>query len=821
MFFIIFIAIIVSFFFLYKYYEISKANKGLLEMLQYREDFQKAVKEFELFMRGDEYFNNRKYENWKNIHKYLSEKINFDFSKATIENSFKELVQKFLNYQDNARNIINEYNEKFVEKEAERIIPILKERRIESDNDQRKSIVCEEDHTLVVAGAGTGKTQTILGKVAYLFFEKKVNPKEVLLLSFTKKATQELKDRIYKINNKLQINTFNSLGYDIIGNVLGEKPSVAFENESTYQKYINQLFNLKLKSDKDFLDLAINYFLYYLHPIVLNPGYETKDEYYKSLKTGNISTIKKERVKSVQEAMIANFFYIYKIDYNYEKKYEYATSNSEHSQYKPDFYLSDYGIYLEHFGIDRDGKTHFTSNEEQNKQDSIKYNADMKAKRDAHLQHKTRLIETYSYEFFEGDWQKKLIEKLQKYGVKLERRPESEILKEIKKGDYIRLITPLICTFLNLMKSCDYSIEDIKNEFKKNKDARGIAFIKIFETIYESYNCHLKENNEIDFNDMLLHAADYVSENKYVHNYKYIIIDEFQDFSFSKYRLIRAMLNQNLSTRLLCVGDDWQSIFRFSGSDVNLMLHFEKYFGFTKILMLEKCYRFNDQLAEITNNFILENKHQLKKKLFSEVQTKTYPLEIIYRNSAECTASLREILENINRLAKENNVIVNNVLLLGRFHHDKPREMNYAYYKSIKNIEFMTIHQAKGLTCDYAIILNNEIGKYGFPSDFADDPLINVVLSETDPSPHSEERRLMYVAMTRVKNKVFLLTNQKNKSLFIREMEKKNKLRENIKLCRECGGELVARTGPYSTFYGCSNFPYCTYKEKIVINNKN
>ena len=809
---IIFISIVILSVLLYIYYEKNKANRGLLKLKQNEENFQKSVKEFEFFTDGAEYFNNKKYEDWNETYKYLIEKINFDFSKAIIEKEFKETIRKYLKYKNNTRKIIDEYNKKFVEKESERIAPLLDEKGIKSDHDQRKSIVCEEDCTLIVAGAGTGKTQTILGKVAYLCLDQKILPEEILLLSFTRKAAQELKTRTNQISNELNVGTFNSVGFSIIGKVSEEKPSTAFGEDGSYQKFINKLFNSKLRSDDDFLSLVIDYFLYYLHPIELYPGYETKDEYYKSLKVGNIFTIKKEKVKSIQEAMIANFLYTYKIDYEYERKYEYKTSNSKYSQYKPDFYLSDYGVYLEHFGIDREGKTHFTKNKEQNEIDSKKYNTDMEVKRNIHLQHKTKLIETYSYEFFEGNWREKLIEKLQKFGVKLEKRSESEILEEIKKGEYIRLITLLICTFLNLMKSCGNSIGDVKNKFEKNKDKRGIAFVKIFEAMYEAYSQYLKDNDEIDFNDMLLQATDYVSENKYTHNYKYIIIDEFQDFSFSKYRLIRAMLEQNPDTKLFCVGDDWQSIYRFSGSDVNLMLNFKEYFGFTKMLMLEKCHRFNNQLAEITNNFILINKHQLKKKLYSDIQAENDSLQIKFKESDEDTKPLRDILEYINGIARKNNAIVS-VFLLGRYNFNKPERIDYRCYRFIK-VEFLTVHSAKGLTCDYAIILNNETGKYGFPSEFADDPLINVVLGEIDPSPHSEERRLMYVAMTRAKNKVFLLAYQKNKSLFIRELEKRNQPSENIKLCQECGGEMIERTGPYSMFYGCSNFPYCIYKEK-------
>jgi len=813
--FFIFIPICILFFLLYKTHKINKANRGMTRLNQYRLDFEKATREFEIFVEGSEYFNNKKYTDWNKQFGYLLDKINFDFRKATIEQDLRGLVSKYSDYLNHAKEKIDKYNENFIEKESEKILPFLNNLGIESNNDQRRAIACGEDKNLIIAGAGTGKTQTILGKVAYLCRVRKIKPEGILLLSFTKKATQELKDRINKIDSKLHINTFNSLGYFVIGQVLGDKPKIAFENDITYQRFINDLFNLRLGLDNDFLNLAINYFLYYLYPIELISGHETKDEYYKSLRMGNTLTIKKEKVKSIQEAMIANFLYSCKINYEYEKQYKYKTSDREYSQYAPDFYLTDYDIYLEHFGIDRKGKTHFTNNEEQNKSDSIKYNADIKTKRDIHLQYKTSLIETYSYEFFEGNWQIKLLNKLQEFGIKIEKRSEEEILKEIKKGDYIRLITPLICTFLNLMKSCDYSIDDIKNKIEKNKDTRGAAFIQIFTPIYESYRDYLKENNKIDFNDMLLLAAEYIGENKYIHNYKYIIIDEFQDFSFSKYELIKRMLDQNANTKLLCVGDDWQSIFRFSGSDINLMINFENYFGFTKIMKLEKCHRFSDQLAEISNNFILRNKNQLSKKLFSDRQIEINPLQIIYKNDDQDIISIKNILGSINKFAQKNNIIINDVLLLGRFRHNKPKEINYNHYRNIKNIEFLTIHQAKGLTCDYAIILNNETGKYGFPSDFADDPLINYVLSEVDPTPNSEERRLMYVAMTRARNQVFLIADKRNRSLFIRELEKQDNNHRNEKICRECGGEMVLRVGPYGKFYGCSNFPRCQFSEKI------
>lgn len=681
---------------LYFYFETCKANKCLLNLKQYIKDFQEAIEVFEKNLNGTEYFNNKKHQDWQERYKFLKEKINFDPSKTTIEKEFNKQITKFVNYYDNARKIIDNYNNDYVEKESENISSLLDKLEIKSDKEQRKAIVSEEDHTLIVAGAGTGKTQTILGKVAYLCLKKKVNPENILLLSFTRKAAEELKTRTDRISNHLVAATFNSIGYKIIGQVLGKRPDIAFEDETLYVKFINSLFNSKLKTDDEFRDVAINYFLYHLYPIELHSGFETKDEYYQSLRAGNILTIRKEKVKSIQEAMIANFFYTHKVNYEYERKYKHETSDVLHAQYKPDFYLSDYDIYLENFGIDKEGKTHFTNNEEQNKRDTLKYNADMRVKRNIHLQNKTELIEIYSYDFSEGNWQAKLTEKLSKHGVKLEKRPDEEILNEVRKGEYIRMITPLICTFLNLMKSGNYAIEDIKKKFKKKNDLRGLAFMKIYEPVYELYKNYLKEKNEIDFNDMLLKAADYIINNNYIHNYKYVIIDEFQDFSFSKYKLISAILAQNPNAKLFCVGDDWQSIYRFAGSDVNLMINFEKYFGFTRQQSLEKCHRFDNRIAEITNDFILNNKHQLNKKLYSEIQAKDDSVQIVYKTGEKEIVSLKNILEDINQNAKQKGVFINDVLLLGRFNHDKPKNIDYRLYRNIKRIKFRLFSQTCG-----------------------------------------------------------------------------------------------------------------------------
>ena len=282
--------------------------------------------------------------------------------------------------------------------------------------------VSEEDNTLVVAGAGTGKTTTILGKLAYLIDRLRVLPEDILLLSFTGKAVEELESRVKKHfpDTNIEVRTFHSFGLSVIGKVLGSRPDIAFENNSDRQEWIDDKFRELLELPK-YLQSAVNYFAYLFKPVDIKPQFNNLDEYYKYIKTEKVMTFKKELVKSQQEAMIANFLYLNSINYKYEYAYKFKTADQDHRQYKPDFYLSDYDVYIEHFGIDREGKVNFApGNSEKNTILSYKYNEEMRWKRNLHSEHQTKLIETFSYEFTERNWEEKLINKLKEQNVVLE-----------------------------------------------------------------------------------------------------------------------------------------------------------------------------------------------------------------------------------------------------------------------------------------------------------------------------------------------------------------------------------------------------------------
>jgi len=546
-------------------------NRRLFKILQslskYDADFEDALYDFHNLLRNNWYVSNRQYQSWKTKYEYLAKIVNPRILKLKTDDQTKKAVASFMEAYDNGKqSFINPFNDKFILQESPHIKQLLDRYRIPYNTDQIQAIASDENNTLLVAGAGTGKTTTILGKIIYLIKRAKIAPQEILILSFTGNAVEELKERIAEkfSGDKIEILTFHSFGFSIIGNVLGRKPDLAFPESSDKKIFLGRQLDLLLEK-RDYLSRAIEYFAYYFRPVNLKPEFEDFNEYFNYVKTEQNLTLKKERVKSYQEVMIANFLYINGINYEYEKPYEHKTSSVKYRQYFPDFYLPDHDVYIEHFGIDRKGKIHFTKNREQNLIHSKKYQSGMEWKRNLHKEHKTKLIETYSYEFQERNWREMLTKKLDKYGIKYSPRNIKEILFTLRSSDKIKQIVELIATFMDLCKSNGYNLSELEEIIKKRDNLRELAFFEILSPIFTKYENYLKQNNRIDFHDMLIKATQFVQENRYKAKFKYIIIDEFQDFSVSKRDLIKALCKQNQNTKLFCVGDDWQSIFRFAG----------------------------------------------------------------------------------------------------------------------------------------------------------------------------------------------------------------------------------------------------------------
>src|SRR3989344_5040397 len=327
----------------------------LLSLKQYEPFFNNALSDFSALIKSNWYVSDRQYRLWKEKYKHLAEMLDPVFYTIKTEDPLKKIVTAFGNYWNKGRElVINDLNEKFVIQESPNIRRMLNEKEIQNNDQQIVAIASDEDNTLLVAGAGTGKTTTILGKLAYLTERVGIKPEEILLLSFTGRAVDELTDRIKKKfpGKNIKAQTFHSFGLSILGSVLGQKHDLAFTSNSAKQKFLNEQFESLLKN-KNYLTFVVENFAYYLKPVVLEPGFNNLDDYYKYVRTERNITFRREQVKSQQEVMIANFLYMHGLKYTYELPYKHETATSVYRQYKPDFYLPDYDIYIEHFGINR------------------------------------------------------------------------------------------------------------------------------------------------------------------------------------------------------------------------------------------------------------------------------------------------------------------------------------------------------------------------------------------------------------------------------------------------------------------------------------
>jgi DNA helicase-4 len=750
------------------------------------------------------YLNRKKYVKWLDEYSYIRNKINFDIAKLKASKEISNSFAEYFKILENNESIISSYNNKIVEnlKLAHKDF-FDKIEHYPLDNQQRDCICHDEDATLVLAGAGTGKTSTIVGRTTYLIKKYNINPEEILLLSFTKKSSKELEERIKRVTQmEMNVYTFHKLGYEIISEVENEKKDIAFaDNNRELSDYVESLFYKKLV-DNNYLTLAKHFFLDFPHySFFVSKTVNVDADGY----TGDDGT----KYKSKQEVLIANFLMSNQIKYEYEKNYEFKTASKDFRQYKPDFYLTDYKIYIEHFGIDKDGNPPNEYSEKEKKA----YLKGMDWKRELHDKNKTKLIETYSYEFNDGSIFTKLEENLLAHDVTL-----SPIIKtrddlkssEVSKKKY-PMIVLLFCSFLNLMKSNLKTFDQFNNILIQIVERiRYELFLKLFKPIYEEYEQFLRDNDKIDFSDMISKATEFVEAKKFIHNYKYIIIDEFQDMSFGRFKLIKAMLSQHDDMKLFCVGDDWQSIYRFTGTDISVITEFEKYFGYFKELKIENTYRFPENIIKVSTEIIKLNERQRIKTLRSSKVDDTLPVIINYYKNDTYQDTMSEILRGF-----ENG---NKIFLIGRYNYDKPQFLDTLTRQfPLLKLEFLTAHRAKGLEAENIILLNLIDELLGFPSKLVEDPVLNLVLRNL-LIEYEEERRLFYVALTRTKNKIYVLNHTSKKpSLFLRQLIQicnKNFVIDKD-TCPKCHGRiLLRREYDNCDFYGCSRYPLCGFNKK-------
>ena len=331
-------------------------------------------------------------------------------------------------------------------------------------------------------------------------------------------------------------------------------------------------------------------------------------------------------------------------------------------------------------------------------------------------------------------------------------KKQNKLINRILQEMDIDNLKKLIFTFINLYKSNYNDINYLLNLYQKSHFINKIYF-KIILEIYHIYNQEIESSNLYDFNDMIKIATNNINNNIIKTNYKYIIIDEFQDTSLNRFKLIDAIMKQN-NAKIFVVGDDYQSIYRFSGCNLDIFLNFNKLVSNLNIINLDYNYRNPKEIIDVANSFIMKNKNQIKKETIC-LKNINKPIKIcFYKNKR---TAIEKILKYIDT----------KYLILGRNNKDK------ALF-NVQDKPFLTIHKSKGLEEDNIILINLTNNNNSLPSKIKNHKIINKLI-KTDYYPYEEERRLFYVALTRTRNNIYLLVPKSNYSIFIKELMKNYK----------------------------------------------
>lgn len=834
------------------------------QVLAFNSSFKELLSNDKFIARSDYKHLIEEYEHLSNFFKILeSSDLLTDYIKK--HKLDKDQIIYFSNVYNDIKDIqkessiIKAHNNKYISRhlvsEKDYLDKILIEcdPTISLDDEQREVVLSDEDHTLVIAGAGAGKTTTIAAKVRYLVEKQKISPQKILIISFTNKAVGELRERI---NDNLHIDcpitTFHSTGYAILkkSDTLNQR----IVDSGYMYKVINEYLKSKALSNSNLVNKLVLFFgSYFSAPyegdklndyfqFISNADFSTLrsdlHEYIQQIisrRDQKALTINNEVLRSFEEVRIANFLYLNNIDYEYEPIYQYRILDAN-KPYTPDFKIKqgDKCSYIEHFGITESGQSNRYTQEELNK-----YKSRINDKILLHRSHKTDLIYTFSKYNDHRDYIEHLKDQLLQRGYSIQPRPATEVYKKLadtEENKYIFRLTILICNFISNFKTQGYPFEQFDKFRASTKNIRTDLFLEICSVCYLEYQKALKENHCIDFQDMINESANIIHKrliSQDMLDFKYIIVDEYQDISRQRYNLIKE-LSQLCHAKIVAVGDDWQSIYAFSGSILSLFTRFSQEVGYAQELKITHTYRNAQEIIDIAGTFIQKNSSQIKKELISPkrisnpVIIQTYSEDTIkgqkggryYNLAIEVEKAIENIIEYNNQEIKHR---VASILLIGRYGFDarhlcvsskftydeKSGKIYSTKYSNQVKLQFLTAHSSKGLSAENVIIINAKDEIYGFPSKVDDDPVLNLVVSNDQSYNYAEERRLFYVALTRTKNRVFIITPEKRPSEFIKELLRDTQSYPNVTLI----GELkVSSNGPITIQNRC---PICGYPMKF------
>jgi len=710
------------------------------------------------------------------------------------------------------------FNEEFVKRRKKEYHWLFEKSPFPLDDNQRTAVIVDDKHNLVVAGAGSGKTEVLTNRIAYLIERKPdtIKKEKILALAFQSKAADEIKERLkkrYDVN--VEVRTFHGFGNQVLDKsskgLMKESPQLKFSGdnyERDYSRHINFLFQELLKKP-DTQNKIINYMKWFGDDEIEQEeaDFETKEEFYKYKRNQEYIALDGRNVKSEAERDILNFFVTHnlngkKIEIIYEEKAEWMKYENDEGKIiipEPDFFFPEYEFYWEHWALDENGKVPkwFVGN---NPTKEYKEGMELKKKKFME-QDKYVLIETSFADCQKKDFNSviktKLLHELKKkypeQKFKFERLSYKELVERVWEEckAYVNSLAKHIGSFIVIAKTYSLAPDDIKVKLKKEKwSQKQIAFANIALSLYELYQLELKSSNKIDFCDMINLAVNKLKTDKNLlkNSYDHILIDEFQDISTQRYNLIKELMKKNQDCKLFCVGDDWQSIMGFSGANLDFFVNFKEYFPHPARTDLTINYRSVKSIVETGSEIIKHNgESQLKKKaiakddrelkitIFSSKHQESYRPSYWRQTARHCIDEIEIFLKQKykpNEIMILTRIMKNRILITELKEYAKEKKIRLTEEKNRDSVRLMSVHKSKGLQAKIVFILNVDKDLYGFPCELENPDIYEPAIEGRRNHHDEEERRLFYVAITRAKEEVFIYSQKCKKSKFLNEIEK-------------------------------------------------
>ncbi len=662
---------------------------------------------------------------------------------------------------------------------------------------QRLAIVRNDVRNLVVAAAGTGKTLALTYRIAYLVAEG-TDPSRIAALTFTRQAAREMETRLtdrFDID-EVDVRTIHSFAYEIARDAANEHLDVV-DSQDLYNLIDTVIREARIGEREQFEEFYTQFLFHYDHTHVEAADFDSRAEYVAERQAETYETLAGETVASRAERVIADFLFTHDVEYQYEAVAAWTESAPEKGEYRPDFYLPAYDIYIEHWGIDENAEVapwfSWTSDE---------YLDKLHWARKQFTGTEYTLLETFEFEHEAGWLELALQHRLEHAGVSLERLSfEAFVNEAFEYNEKERDIKQSLASFVHNAKTFNIDADAARARLSQTRP-RQYYFGQCGALVLEAYNEYLERSGLVDFDDMINDATAAVQSNPgpYRSQYDHVLVDEFQDVSMHQVELIRALAGQDTGPRLFCVGDDWQSIYAFQGADIQQFIAFEDHFGPTADTQLTANYRSPKTVLDAGNDLIRNNDNQIPKTVSAgrshdwtpklhvldgytnskyEQRVGEYTVELVeafladdndprdvmvlcrYDDAARFTDRVKTVLKN------------RDLPYDGKADHYRPAGMAGEYDSAFDpdaGVSVYSVHQAKGREAKQVIVVNVASGMYGFPAEHRENTLVAPV-QDIKTSSIEEERRLFYVAMTRTEEQLHLLTRAGQWSPFIDEIE--------------------------------------------------